>query len=129
MCSKRVHLPLDVYDLPSYSDYRGIASCGRTVAAEAMGSFDGTCRVTCSDCRGDLTPEIRAKRAKALRTYLRKTKPQRPLNTSELETLGLTPADQDVRVAGKWAQRSLEELLNNSRAKTACTTPVDTTER
>lgn len=125
MCSKRVHLPLDMYDLPSYPDYRGIASCGRTVAAEAMKGD----RVTCADCRGDLTPEIRAKRAKALRMYLRKTKPQRPLNTAELETLGLTPADQDVKVSGKWAQRTLEELLNKSRAKTACTTPVDTTER
>lgn len=117
MSRSDTHLPLDMYDLPSYVPFRGIASCGCTVAAEAMGSFDGTRRVTCSGCRGGLTPKIRAKRAKALRTYLGKTKPQRPLNTAELETLGLTPADQDVKVVGKWAQRTLNELLERSKEK------------
>lgn len=106
-----IHLPLDMYDLPSYPEYRGITSCGKTVAAEAMKGN----RVTCPGCRGEATPEILAKRAKELRKYLRKMKPQRPLNTAELEVLGLEPSDQDVKVEGKWTQRSLRELLNKSR--------------
>ncbi len=111
MCSKTTHLPLDMYDLPSYPEYRGITSCGKTVVAEAMKGD----RVTCLDCRGGATPSILAKRAEELRKYLQKLKPQRPLNTAELEALGLEPSDQDVKVKGKWMQRSLEELLNRSK--------------
>jgi len=108
-----VHLPLDMYDLPSYPEYRGITSCGKTVAAEAMKGD----RVTCPGCRGEATPKILAKRAKELRKYLRKMKPQRPLNTAELEVLGLEPSDQDVKVEGKWTQRTLNELLKCSEEK------------
>ncbi len=43
---------------------------------------------------------------------------QRSLNTAELEALGLEPSDQDVKVEGEWAQRSLRELLNKSREVT-----------
>ena len=100
-----------MYDLPSYPEYRGITSCGKTVVAEAMKGD----RVTCPDCRGGATPSILAKRAKELRKYLRKLKPQRPLNTAELEVLGLEPSDQDVKVEGKWAQLGLRELLIKSK--------------
>jgi len=70
-----------------------------------LASLRSDASVTCGDVTGNVDARFR------------KMKPQRPLNTAELEVLGLEPSDQDVKVEGRWTQRTLNELLKHSEAK------------
>lgn len=110
------HQSWDAEDLCSAPVFRGLTSCGKLVTKEEI-SGEWRNKLNCPECINPYTEECKIARARSLRRYLRKMKPQRPLTTVEMCDLGLDPGEQDVRVKGGWRYATLPELLKLSEER------------
>lgn len=110
------HQPWDAEDLRSALVFRGLTSCGMLVTVDEIAG-EWTNKLNCPSCKNPYTEECRTARAKSLRAYIRRTKPQRPLTTVEMCDLGLDPNEQDVRTGKRWRYATLSELLKLSEER------------